>query len=261
MNETQRIHAIRCILFALTARTGKSNELMKFSARIKKRSFSEVTNTTDSNDVEDDATQPVAITKYAIKGYDLCRAGFLAIVHISSATLQRHAAEVASLMRINQYETDRAKGRTGKLSVQTNIVVAFLKRYGMLHGLPCPIGRGKAEGNAVRLLCNGTKKNEVYEQYLFLWDELLPNAMEGTTSAIPPSAPQFLKVWSSHMPMIRISTGGTDYCDTCVSFQNNIKVADDSANYLFKMPYTVTEKTQIPSLLYIEHYKRSPNAV
>jgi len=100
------------------------------------------------------ATEPTQNAKvnYQMKGNKLCYNGFLAIIQLSRATLQRHATEITHSNQVSSYKSKFDQRRQGKCSVQTEIVLLFLKRMSNLYGLPCPIGRNSSENNPVRYL-------------------------------------------------------------------------------------------------------------
>eukprot|EP00171_Calliarthron_tuberculosum_P021963 IDg21963t1 len=67
--------------------------------------------------------------------------------------------------------------------------------------------------------------------------EMIDAAIEEHPSGVRPSASltksAFYKVWEIHYSVLRIFTGGSDYCDTCVTLRNQLNLArDDGAEEL-----------------------------
>lgn len=154
-------------------------------------------------------------------GKKLCVNWFCAIVHLSPQRINRRARYIASNLFISSYQTDRDKGRTGKTSFQTKIAVGFLKRYAELHGFPCPRGRLYNDSESVRYSPSGISRKTAYAQYTAGWEILRDGAAEIESTAELPKKElvydNFTRVWRQNHPNLKLSKGGTDFCDTCVS--------------------------------------------
>ncbi len=215
-NEVDRINIVRAILLAVASLPGEKNQL--FESRKRKER--------DQSTASLSSTARTSVT-FAMKGHALCRNGFLAITQISWGTLQRHASEVSSKMAVYLYATKRFKGKTGKMSIQTTIALAFLKRYSELHGLPCPRGRIFSDEEIRRYLPSGISKSVVFQKYQEQWSSLASCSVDHCDRLenffAPLNKSGFYKVWNTHYNELKVSPGGTDYCDTCVSQKNYIK--------------------------------------
>eukprot|EP00171_Calliarthron_tuberculosum_P002461 IDg2461t1 len=216
-NEVERINIIRYMLMPLVSAPGEENCFRLHERGRKRRRDQEAAGMEQSGR---------AHIRYAIKGNEMCMHGFLAIVNLSRATLQRHAHEVACSNSIDQYKTGKGKWNKGKSSVQTQVAIGFLRRYSELNGLPCPRGRVFNYMEPVRILPSGIARKHVYEAYEKSWADL-KNCFcqefggEGTLSK-PLVYKSFCRVWREKYRCLQISAGRTDLCDTCVSLRRYI---------------------------------------
>lgn len=199
--EPKRIDYVRSMLLVLASPLGYPNELLKYSARSRKRA--KTTEFTEGTELV------YSSIRYALKGKPLCRNGFLAIVQLSSTTLHRHVSQIAPYMEFEPYVTERGAHMIGKTSVHTTIAVAFLRRYGDLHGLPCPRGSVDSDEDFRRYLPTGYLKKDVYESYKSGW-ESLRTGTESSFSYITPTCTHlsikiFLRAWIIHYSRLRIA--------------------------------------------------------
>eukprot|EP00171_Calliarthron_tuberculosum_P005258 IDg5258t1 len=223
------------MLLVLTAPAGESNELLLHSRHSKKPRRERDDGRVDGAD----CYSSISI-KFAIRGRHLCKEGFLAITQISERTLYRHAADVTTESTVQPYTTSRALGRQGKKSVQTIICLAFLSHHGDQFGLPSPRGTDFSETGVVRFLPSGQTKKDIYKIYETKWSCLVAASLcpseNDTGTKEKPTAPlsyfAFLKVWRTHLPVLRISAGGTDYCDTCTKLKHALKIVQISQTQL-----------------------------
>lgn len=219
LTQDERIDKLRTILLCLTAPPGVTNELFPSSKRSRKRQ-------------RDEGIASSVTTRYCLKGKAMCMNGFLAVVQVSKPTLQRHSKEVGSSHSCAYYETFRKSSREGSTSVQTKVASAFLHRYSELYGMPCPSGRASSNELSLRRLPSTTKPEDVYENYLSQWDTILSSAMESHYCAKRPVKPlkidSFRAIWREKFPKLKLSCGGSGFCDTCHSLRAALETVDPS---------------------------------
>lgn len=158
---------------------------------------------------------------------------FAAVVQLHPRTVKEYVSEVVKEAAFKGHCTKTCNRRKGKLSVQSVIAFLFLERYGELHAMACPSGRGSAEDRPVLLLPSSTTRTTVYGSYKQCLSDLLHSAMErAVTDVIRPFNPlttrALYKVWNQYAPTLRIMKTGRDFCDTCTSLGNFIPTARDS---------------------------------
>ena len=117
-------------------------------------------------------------------------------------------------------ETKNRGRRRGTISLQSVVATAFLGRFGQLHSMPCPTGRGSGDESCVRYLPSSTLPTEVYERYCDSWGDIMTAVMNGkiTAGVEPMLKKSFLRVWREKVPTLRIFKRGSDFCDTCTFF-------------------------------------------
>lgn len=113
MRENGRVGVVRGMLLSLASPKGETNDLFERSGINKKQ--------------KDDSKN--SVTRYAIKGKVLCRHGFMAIKNVSSATLSRHSRNVAESDEFTLYSNRRGESHRGKLSLQTEVAILFLRTF------------------------------------------------------------------------------------------------------------------------------------
>lgn len=84
----------------------------------------------------------------------------------------------------------------------------------------------------IRFLPSGQNKKSIYHLYQIKWSSLVDaplhltdengEAEEHLKAPLPYTA--FLKVWKRHLSVLRISAGGTDYCDTRIMLNSALKI-------------------------------------
>lgn len=89
----------------------------------------------------------------------------LAIMQVSHTTLQRHIAVISTAMSVDTFVSKRGINRIVQTSFQTDLAVAFLRRYSELHGLPCPRGRVASDVEQRRYISSGYLKKDVHDVY------------------------------------------------------------------------------------------------
>lgn len=156
-----------------------------------------------------------------MEGLSLCIHGFLEIIQLDRATLQRHRKEVANSLSVDTYDTKRNKSHLGNISVQTKIAVACLSRMSELYGLTCPIGRKSSEEAPVRYLPVAVSKRDTYNFYFDEWNTVLTSILQELSTSTPRTTPleedSFYRIMSKYFPQLSISKGGSGYYDTCFS--------------------------------------------
>lgn len=216
LSETERGNALRAILLAITAPTGDINDLFcgDTSSRKRSRRTYEEANCT---------------TRYCIRGNRVCRAAFSAIVQMHPRTVNRIGKAVANSERFQLADGAAKANRKGKLTVQSIVALAFLKRYGELNGMSCPTGRGSTEDNPIYWLPNDTTREGVFETYCTEWLSILQgNNYEGIVLPTEPLMKNsFVKVWRAHAPTLRILRKGSDFCDTCTQLSGLVSDATE----------------------------------
>eukprot|EP00171_Calliarthron_tuberculosum_P022164 IDg22164t1 len=80
-------------------------------------------------------------------------------------------------MSFSPYETKRGAHKNGKISVQTSIAIAFLRRYGELHGLPR--GLISSDKQERRCLLSSYLKKDVYADYSAEWNSFCDAGNKG----------------------------------------------------------------------------------
>lgn len=215
MRNIERVSYVRAMLFALTAPPDTEHELSEWrpaDAQARKR----LRRATEAS--------TRCTTVYSIRGKRLCRFAFAAIVQLSPIVVNRHGVEVSTTSP-SVYSTNAGSNRIGLLSVQSWTVTLFLRRYGSLHSLSCPTGRGSTDESPISWLASDTTRTNVYEAYKMDWDTIAASVIEnGRGNAQMPEAPlskdQFCRVWSAKVPTLRIHKLGSDFCDTCTKLIN-----------------------------------------
>lgn len=217
LKESERIQNVKSILYALCSRKNTTNDLFDITediaeARKKKR--------------RTEVSTGRSCCRYALKGKKLCQAMFAAIVQMHPRTISSYATQVAEEMEITLHTIHEGDRRSGKMSSQSTVVMAFLTQYAQLNAMACPTGRGSESETPIQSLSSHTRRKGVYEDYEKNWREIM-NAFLNITNSNPggPSSPvtmnAFLKVWHNHFPTLKIMKQGSDLCDTCTSLGNN----------------------------------------
>lgn len=214
LSVTDRIAAVRGMLLVVTSAPGTINEFTA-TPTSKKRKWHE------------DESSARCIVQYGYQGRRLCMKAFCAIVSLGERTVQRHARDVSSNVRVSSYETNRNMSRLGKPAAQSFLLCAFLQHYSGKHGLPDPRGNIKGSENIRRYLpASGTKKM-VYEEYLKMWESISSAAIQEQLIRKIPESPlkltQFKQSWLIHFPELVVAHRGSDFCDTCIRQQNLIR--------------------------------------
>lgn len=109
-------------------------------------------------------------------------------------------------------------------STQTQIAIAFLRRYGELFGR----GRVLSDSENRRYLPGGYLKKDIYDAYTYSWTSLCAGFKSEFTDIEscenPLSIKTFFRAWRCYYPYLRLSNGGRDFCDFCTSMTNYAKV-------------------------------------
>ena len=92
LNKVDRIDKLRTMFLCLTSTPGSKNDLFMCSDRNRKR-------------LRNGDGGSVVSTKYCFTGNEICMNGFLAIVQVSRAILQMHAAEVGGSFTVSSVQT------------------------------------------------------------------------------------------------------------------------------------------------------------
>eukprot|EP00171_Calliarthron_tuberculosum_P022128 IDg22128t1 len=81
---------------------------------------------------EDEESSPNSSTsvRYAIKGKQLCRHGFMAIVQVAHATLQRHISEISPQLAAVPYVTKRGRNREDNYLHKRSLLLNFFAVLG-----------------------------------------------------------------------------------------------------------------------------------
>ncbi len=66
------------------------------------------------------------------------------------------------------------------MGIQSKSSIAFLRRFGELHGDVCSTGRGSTSEEYVILLSSNTKKKNMYEEYVEQLPERVDNATQNS---------------------------------------------------------------------------------
>ena len=81
---------------------------------------------------------------------------------------------------------------------------------------------------SARILPVGTTRQAVYLSYLAKWNSLNLSAHTDRAYATKPDAAlsysAFRRYWGEDMAHIRISKGGSDFCDLCTRLKDNLSV-------------------------------------
>jgi len=219
LSETERSNAVRAILLVLLAvasPTGDTNELLRCDSSSRKR-----TRRTHE--------EAYCTTKYCIRRKRVCRAGFAAVVQMHPRTVNRLGKSVTSSEGFHVADGAAKANRKGKLTVQSIVVLAFLKRYGELNAMSCPTGRGSTEDEPIHWLPSETTRSSVYEIYRTEWGGILEGASRGGVAlpTEPLTQNGFVKVWRAQAPTLRILKSGSDFCDTCTQLSGLVLGAID----------------------------------
>lgn len=229
MKEQDRVHAIRCMLFALTAPVEGCNDLNEWdpkSGSNRKRRHSTALGNAQVQ------------TVYALKGQRLCRSCFGAVVYMHPGSINHHASEVSKTFEADVYSPNLSQRRKGIVTPQTAVAVSFLDRYADNNALMCPTGRGASAERPLQLLQSDVTREAVYKAYTDIWQEMMTfymdNGTHGASTASHPSAPlgqkSFGKVWFTQRRTLRITKPGSDYCDTCTTLTNTANSSSDDAS-------------------------------
>lgn len=75
----------------------------------------------------------------------------------------------------------------------------------------------------MRRLPGGMNKNYAHTKYKSEWNSIINEIFDSNVHSTRPQSaltyPAFVKVWNKHMPTLKVSSGGTDYCDYCVTIE------------------------------------------
>lgn len=222
MNESDRVNAIRFMLFSTTSPSSEVNQMsdcINQCANSKRNLHSPC------------YVKPV----YAIKGRRLCRFSFAAVVQMNTKVISEHALEISNSDVIENYDTQACKRRKGRPSPHTIIVITFLDWYAGENGFENPTGRGSSAEIPLVLLPSDTNKDAVYKLYYEKWEEMmnylmedrLHNNMVKLSYSSPLSFKSFYKVWYNCRKTIKIMAPGSDYCDTCTQIRYCIEICND----------------------------------
>lgn len=88
-------------------------------------------------------------------------------------TSNKHACEVSNNRSIRPYKTLRSKGKKCSRSLQTIVAIGFLRRYGDLHALACPTGRGLSDQHPALWSPYDTTKHLFYDDFASNWPEIM----------------------------------------------------------------------------------------
>lgn len=222
MKEDDRIDAVRTILLALTAPSDSDNTILSsFSSSTSNRKLirgqSQATNCTSA---------------YAMRGKRVCRNAFIAIAQISPRALAFHSKDVSSNTSFTRYKNNLSSSRSGKPGSNRVAAIAFLRHYAEMNGMLCPSGSGNTEDECVRILPSDTTKTDVFEKFKLEWPDIVKAAFESPDSfgSLPKSClgySDFVKIWNSFTPWIKIARPGTDFCDTCTKIKNALEFCTD----------------------------------
>ena len=175
LNELDRRNTVRSILFSLTSTSSEINELTINEIK-RKRNLKKVAGniSEDHNNINLNTS-----TVYSIKGKRVCQPVFSSIVQMHPHNIMSLAHEVgeSTVLTVSNNE-NRRKVRKGKTSLQTKVVLMFLKRYSEVHCLACPTGRGSQHNQPVMLLPAQTTKQVVYDNYKQEWEHLFDSLID-----------------------------------------------------------------------------------
>lgn len=135
MDEQNRVNAVRFMILRVTSPPQQQNQLSSLDT---KRAISR------KRGMEEEGSKTLyRKTVYCVKGRRICRFTYSAVVQLNPCTVQKHAHDVASASRVGAYQEYASKRRQSILSQHSVVAERFLNRYGELHGLQFPTGRGR----------------------------------------------------------------------------------------------------------------------
>lgn len=223
MTATQRISIVRCILYAtgVAAEAEVCSELLgdhRYRTDLRKRRT--------KYKQAHDCVAPRGSFVYAMRGRKLCRDAFANLVGLNANTITRHAKDVTMSPSLLLYETRHNESHTGKLGIQRRIVDGFLGYVSSTYGLECPSGRGSAAEAPLMVLPSEMTRMEVYAKYVDKFDCLWKAVAEecgGDVRRCPLSFSAFTRCWDKGHPTLKVAKRGSDFCDFCVTMQNDIE--------------------------------------
>ena len=210
---------------ALSSDKGEQNDLNRYINENRKQKRRKCTNDNDA-----DLQEGYGITVFSIKGKRVCKNIFAATFLVHPRTLNTYSKDLLHNNGFFSAENKNCIYRKGKVSIQSQIIIAFLERYSEINALACPTGRGSIREHPVKLLPSNTSKRDVYDIYIKEWQNIVygiknefPEKFKIPNSAV--SNDHFGRIWKDKVSWLKIVSKGSDFCDTCTYYRSSIDTA------------------------------------
>ncbi|KAI0559432.1 hypothetical protein FGB62_152g00 [Gracilaria domingensis] len=150
MSQEHRSNTVRGMLLALSAPSGRENELMSWDTHHAQDRKAKRRKTGSSSSH--------VTTCYATKGHRMCMYGYAATVQLHPRTIRQFALEVSTATEYKWKENEHSKGRKGRLYLQSLVALAFLRRYAQVNAFCCSTGRGSSTERPIQWLPNDVRR-------------------------------------------------------------------------------------------------------
>ena len=215
-SRNQKLVYLQAVLFCLSSPVGENNNLLKteVTPTRRKRKIVQV------NNIRSNTT-----TCFSLLGKGICLQSFAGVFGFSQLTVHRYAREVTNSKVPTLYENDKELGRKGKWGLRRIVTKCFLSNIAKDHGLECPRGRGSTDDSPIRVIPSYFTKMKINNEYKVQWKTYAKGAVEVLNLDMPEepiSYNLFVRYWSNDLPLLRVSTPGSDVWKTCNTLKNSI---------------------------------------
>lgn len=153
MSERDITNIVRGMMFVLAVAPGEENELRTGRSERWKRAR-----------LEEESVR-YGMTAFAIRAERVCRAVFAGVMQVNPSAVLQYASLPSRVGSFQALETKNRGRRKGSKSLQPNVAVAFLQRYGKLYAMPCLTGRSSTDECVVRYFPFSTTLGKAHDSY------------------------------------------------------------------------------------------------